>query len=157
MSINPYALQIMQQSGCTEREAHKSNPSQARSFPCTIYGRYFATQSEYDEALAEFLMSNWLTALAVYDGYGFLCSTSITSMYKLFVNFNGVIKPMTYAPCPFNVAQARLNHYRAVFPSNGYSMLKIVPGCDWLTTNYLAGLHRLFLFSFFKYHSWLTL
>ncbi len=55
MSINPYALQIMQQSGCTEREAHKSNPSQARFFPCTIYGRYFATQSEYDEALHEFL------------------------------------------------------------------------------------------------------
>ena len=58
MSINPYALQIMQQTGCTEREAHKSNPSQTREFPCTIYGRYFATEADYQEALAEFLMSN---------------------------------------------------------------------------------------------------
>ena len=57
MSItNPYVAQIVQQTGCTEREAHQSSPNQARSFPCTIYGRYFATQSEYDEALAEFLL-----------------------------------------------------------------------------------------------------
>ena len=58
MSINPYALQIMQQSGCTEREAHKSNPSQARSFPCTIHGRRFDTEADYQEALADFLNGN---------------------------------------------------------------------------------------------------
>jgi len=58
MSINPYALQIMQQTGCTEREAHKSNPSQARSFPCVIYGQRFDTEADYQEALNEFLMSN---------------------------------------------------------------------------------------------------
>ena len=57
MSINPYALQIMQQTGCTESEAHKSNPNQARSFPCTIHGQYFATEAEYQDELNEFLMS----------------------------------------------------------------------------------------------------
>lgn len=55
MSINPYALQVMQQTGCTEREAHTSNPNQARTFPCTIHGRYFATEADYQEELAEFL------------------------------------------------------------------------------------------------------
>jgi hypothetical protein len=55
MSINPYALQLMQQSGCTEREAHMSNPSQARSFPCTIHGRHFATEDDYLEELHEFM------------------------------------------------------------------------------------------------------
>jgi len=58
MSINPYALQIMQQTGCTEREAHNSNPSQARTFPCTISGQRFDTEADYQEALNEFLMSN---------------------------------------------------------------------------------------------------
>jgi hypothetical protein len=58
MSINPYALQIMQQTGCTEREAHKSNPSQARSYPCTIHGRYFACEADYLEELYEFLNGN---------------------------------------------------------------------------------------------------
>ena len=58
MSINPYDLQIMQQTGCTEREAHKSNPSQARSYPCTIHGRYFACEADYLEDLYEFLNGN---------------------------------------------------------------------------------------------------
>ncbi len=58
MSINPYASQIMQQSGCTEREAHKSNPSQARSFPCVIHGQRFDTEADYLEDLNEFLMGN---------------------------------------------------------------------------------------------------
>ena len=58
MSINPYALQIMQQTGCTEREAHKSTSTSKRSFPCTIYGRRFDTEADYQEALAEFLNGN---------------------------------------------------------------------------------------------------
>ena len=59
MSIsNPYVSQLVEQTGMTEREAHQSNPSQARSFPCTIYGRRFDTEADYQEALAEFLMSN---------------------------------------------------------------------------------------------------
>jgi len=59
MSIsNPYALQIMQQTGCTEREAHKSNPSSTREFPCVIHGRLFDTEADYQEALAEFLNGN---------------------------------------------------------------------------------------------------
>ena len=51
-------------------------------------------------------------------------------MYKLFVLRNGQAEPMTYAPCSFEIAKARPAHYRAVFPSNGYSMLKVTPGCD---------------------------
>ena len=58
MSNNPYVSQLIEQTGMTEREAHQSTSTSKRSFPCTIYGRYFATQSEYDEALAEFLNGN---------------------------------------------------------------------------------------------------
>ena len=58
MTTNPYVSQLIEQTGMTEREAHKSNPSQTREFPCTIYGRNFATEADYQEALAEFLMSN---------------------------------------------------------------------------------------------------
>ena len=58
MSINPYVSQLIEQTGMNEREAHQSTSTSKRSFPCTIYGRYFATQSEYDEALAEFLNGN---------------------------------------------------------------------------------------------------
>ena len=54
-STNPYVAQIIEQTGCTEQEARQSSVTSKRSFPCTIYGRYFATQSEYDEALHEFL------------------------------------------------------------------------------------------------------
>jgi len=54
-SINPYASQIMQQTGCTEREAHQSNPSSKRTFPCTIHGRYFACEADYEWEMMEFL------------------------------------------------------------------------------------------------------
>ena len=56
MSItNPYVAQIVQQTGCTEREARQSSPNQARTFPCTIHGRYFACEADYLEELHEFL------------------------------------------------------------------------------------------------------
>ena len=55
MTTNPYVSQLIEQTGMTEREARQSTSTSKRSFPCNIYGRYFATQSEYDEALHEFL------------------------------------------------------------------------------------------------------
>ena len=55
MSItNPYVAQIVQQTGCTEREARQSSPNQARTFPCTIHGRHFATEADYQDELHEF-------------------------------------------------------------------------------------------------------
>jgi hypothetical protein len=68
--------------------------------------------------------------MPAYAGCVSLCSTFITSMYKLLCIRNGQLTPMSYAPCSFHVAKARLNHYRAVFPSYKYSLVKIVPGCD---------------------------
>ena len=55
MSNNPYVSQLIEQTGMTEREAHQSTSTSKRSFPCTIYGRYFPTQDEYEEALHEFI------------------------------------------------------------------------------------------------------
>jgi hypothetical protein len=58
MTTNPYVSQLIEQTGMTEREAHQSNPSQARSFPCTIHGCRFDTEADYQEALADFLNGN---------------------------------------------------------------------------------------------------
>jgi len=56
MSNNPYVSNIIQQTGMTEREVHQSTSTVTRTFPCTIYGRHFATEDEYLEDLNEFLM-----------------------------------------------------------------------------------------------------
>jgi hypothetical protein len=58
MTNNPYVAQLIEQTGMTEREAHQSNPPSKRTFPCTIYGRYFACEADYDWEVAEFLNGN---------------------------------------------------------------------------------------------------
>ena len=55
MSNNPYVSNIIQQTGMTEREVHQSTSTVTRTFPCTIHGRYFSSQDEYDTELNEFL------------------------------------------------------------------------------------------------------
>ena len=55
-TTNPYVLNIIQQTGMTEREVHQSTSSVTRTFPCTIHGRHFSSQEEYDYDLNEFLM-----------------------------------------------------------------------------------------------------
>ena len=56
MTTNPYVSNIIQQTGMTESEIHQSTSSVVRTFPCTIHGRYFSSQDEYDTELNEFLM-----------------------------------------------------------------------------------------------------
>jgi hypothetical protein len=58
MTNNIYVAQLIEQTGMTEREAHQSNPARKRSFPCTIHGRYFASEAQYEYELAEFLNGN---------------------------------------------------------------------------------------------------
>lgn len=58
MTNNIYVSQLIEQTGMTEREARQSNPNQARSFPCTIHGRYFACEADYEFELAQFLNGN---------------------------------------------------------------------------------------------------
>ena len=55
MTTNPYVSQLIEQTGMTEREAHQSTSTTTRTFPCTIYGRYFACEADYEWDLAEFL------------------------------------------------------------------------------------------------------
>jgi len=55
MTTNPYVLNIIQQTGMNEREVHQSTSTVTRTFPCTIHGRYFSSQDEYDTELNEFL------------------------------------------------------------------------------------------------------
>lgn len=59
MSTNPYVSNIIQQTGMTEREVHQSTSPTKRTFPCTIHGRYFSCQADYDWEVAEFLNGNW--------------------------------------------------------------------------------------------------
>ena len=49
---NPYA-QILLEKGYTVAETR--TPARKKQFPCTIGARYFATETEYNEALADFL------------------------------------------------------------------------------------------------------
>ena len=55
MSTNPYVSQLIGQTGMTEREARQSTSTSKRSFPCTIHGRYFACEADYEWELNEFL------------------------------------------------------------------------------------------------------
>ena len=55
MISNPYVAQVIEQTGCTEQEARQSSVTSKRSFPCTIYGRYFASEADYLDELHEFL------------------------------------------------------------------------------------------------------
>ena len=55
MSNNPYVSNIIQQTGMTEREVQQSTSAITREFPCTIHGRYFATEADYLDELHEFL------------------------------------------------------------------------------------------------------
>ena len=57
MTTNPYVSNIIQQTGMTEREVHQSTSTVTRSFPCSIHGRYFATEADYLEELHEFMNS----------------------------------------------------------------------------------------------------
>ena len=58
MTNNIYVAQLIEQTGMTEREAHQSTSTSKRSFPCTIYGRYFACEADYEFELAQFLNGN---------------------------------------------------------------------------------------------------
>ncbi len=49
---NPYVQQLLEK-GYTARECQK--PASKKQFPLNIHGRIFATESEYKEALAEFI------------------------------------------------------------------------------------------------------
>ncbi len=55
MTINPYVAQLIEQTGMTEREAHQSTSTITRTFPCTIHGRHFATETDYLNELHEFM------------------------------------------------------------------------------------------------------
>ena len=56
---NPYAVQIAAQTGGTVREAHERNRDLSRrTFPCTIGNRYYETEEEYLEDMADFLNGN---------------------------------------------------------------------------------------------------
>ena len=52
MTNNPY-VQTLLEKGYTERELRK--PASKKTFPCTIGSRYFETEADYKEALADFL------------------------------------------------------------------------------------------------------
>jgi len=54
-NTNPY-VQTLLEKGYTVAETRRPAPKQ--EFPKTIHGRTFETQSEYDEAIAEFLNGN---------------------------------------------------------------------------------------------------
>lgn len=54
-TTNPYVLNIIEQTGMTEREVRQTTSSVTRTFPCTIHGRYFLSEDEYLEELHEFL------------------------------------------------------------------------------------------------------
>ena len=47
---NPYAQQILAQG----RDLSNA-PARKREFPCTIHGRRFETENDYQEAMADFL------------------------------------------------------------------------------------------------------
>ena len=55
MTTNPYVLNIIEQTGMTEREVRQSTSSVTRTFPCTIHGRHFDTEDDYLSELHEFL------------------------------------------------------------------------------------------------------
>ena len=50
MTNNPYVQQILSQG----KEPSKA-PAKGRQFPCTIHGRRFETEAQYQEALHDFL------------------------------------------------------------------------------------------------------
>lgn len=47
---NPYAQQVLAQG----RDLSNA-PARKREFPCTIHGRVFETENDYQEAMADFL------------------------------------------------------------------------------------------------------
>lgn len=51
---NPYVQQLLEQG----REPSRAPARKVRQFPCQIGARYFYTQEQYDQALADFLNSN---------------------------------------------------------------------------------------------------
>ena len=56
---NPYALQIAQQTGGSEKEAHENNRDlKRRTFPATIGGRFYETEEEYLSDLHDYLNEN---------------------------------------------------------------------------------------------------
>jgi hypothetical protein len=52
---NPY-VQTLLEKGYTERELRK--PAPKKTFPCTIGARTFETETDYKEALADFMNGN---------------------------------------------------------------------------------------------------
>lgn len=52
---NPY-VQTLLEKGYTVAETRK--PAAKKTFPCTIGWRYFETEADYKEALADFLNGN---------------------------------------------------------------------------------------------------
>ena len=47
---NPYAQQVLAQGSDLSNA-----PARKREFPCTIHGRVFETENDYQEAMADFL------------------------------------------------------------------------------------------------------
>jgi len=52
MTNNPY-VQTLLEKGYTVAETRK--PASKKTFPCTIGSRYFETEADYKEALADFM------------------------------------------------------------------------------------------------------
>jgi len=58
MTNNPYVDQIIQQTGCTEREVRAfSVPMRPMTFPCVIHGRTFESHDDYINAMYDYLDS----------------------------------------------------------------------------------------------------
>ena len=58
MTNNPYVDQIIQQTGCTEREVRAfSAPMRPMTFPCVIHGRTFESFDDYMNAMHDYLDS----------------------------------------------------------------------------------------------------
>ncbi len=55
MTNNPYVSDIIQRTGMTESEIRRSTSTVTRTFPCTIHGRHFDTETDYLNELHEFM------------------------------------------------------------------------------------------------------
>ena len=69
MTYNPYITQVADQEGIREydvRNALRQRTPKKREFPCEINGVIFNSKKEYEEALWEFLNSNWIRLLSLF-------------------------------------------------------------------------------------------
>lgn len=114
MSIVNEYLSHLNLRGASVWDARRNlRPARAMQFPCIIGSRRFDSQSEYDEAMAEFLNSNW----GWYQCHSSLIATTIPASrwrcdlnLRLNVRVSPHVKPLSKSLRPAN-AGSRLFLY----------------------------------------------